>query len=129
MKHKSYLQTIGKLFSGVNSGKRIKATVKKLSLLAIARVAVWLFVLVPLGAQMTVPVVQAHFLPAVVDLRTPDGLVTMALTATSGDLAGCQLSNVRIGTAASVSLLPANKGRSYNAAFKKAIYLRYQPLM
>ena len=120
MKHKSYLRTIGKLFSGVNSGKRIKVTVQKLSLLAIARVAVSLFVLVPLGAQMTVPVVQAHFLPAVIDLRTPDGLVTMALTATSGDLAGCQLSNVRIGTAASVSLLPANKGRTYNAAFKKS---------
>jgi len=120
MKDKSCLQIPGALSDANNPGKHIRVTLQKLSLLAIACAFAWLFVLVPAGAQVTVPVVEAHFVPAVVDLRTPDGLITMALTATSGDLSGCQLSNVHIGTASSISLLAANKGRTYNAAFRKS---------
>ena len=120
MNDKRGFLTISALFRGVNSRKGTATTAPRLSRLPIVVFMTWLFTLCPFGAEAAAPVVQARFLPAVVDLRSPGGLLTIVLTAASGDLAACQLSNVRLGTAASVSLIPSNNGRTYRVAFNKS---------
>jgi hypothetical protein len=104
MTHKRHLRTIAAVFGYVLSkdGRMTKAP--GFSRLAVAVMIACSSLLASSGAESAVPVVQARFPADVVDLRGPGGHITLVLTAASGNLAGCQLSNVHIGTAASVSL-------------------------
>jgi beta-glucosidase len=71
----------------------------------------------PVAFAQSVPTVQARFTPDPIDLRTP-GTVSVMLTATAGDLAGCTLTNLHIGPAA--PLFVANDGHLFKAAFNKS---------
>ena len=75
---------------------------------------------IPMAAAQSTPTLQAQFVPNAINLRTPGGLVSVVLSATSGDLAGCTVSNVHIGTAAPVLLSPSSDRRTYVAAFNKS---------
>jgi beta-glucosidase len=68
----------------------------------------------------TLPAVQAQFEPAVINMRTSGRQVKVVLTAASGDLAGCQVSDVNIGTAAAVAIAPSAGGRTYVATFNES---------
>jgi beta-glucosidase len=71
----------------------------------------------PFAAAQTVPTVQAQFSSSTIDLTSP-GIVTVTLSATTGDLAGCTLSNVHIGPATPIIL--SSNGHFYKAAFNKS---------
>src|SRR4051794_32659379 len=75
---------------------------------------------IPMAAAQSAPTLQAQFVPNAINLRAPGGLVTIVLSATSGDLSACTLSNVHIGTAAPVLLSPSSDRRTYVAAFSKS---------
>ncbi len=71
----------------------------------------------PFAAAQSLPTVQARFFPDTIDLRSP-GFVTVSLSATTGDLAGCTLTNLHIGPA--TPLFVANDAHLYKAAFNKS---------
>ena len=71
----------------------------------------------PFAAAQSLPTVQARFFPDTIDLRSP-GTVTVTLTATTGDLAGCTLNNVHIGPV--TPLFVGSDGHFFKAAFNKS---------
>jgi beta-glucosidase len=71
----------------------------------------------PFAAAQSLPTVQARFFPDTIDLRSP-GTVTVTLTATSGDLAGCTLNNLHIGPA--TPMFVGTDGHFFKAAFNKS---------
>ena len=71
----------------------------------------------PFAAAQSLPAVQARFFPDTIDLRSP-GTVTVTLTATSGDLAGCTLNNLHIGPA--TPMFVGTDGHFFKAAFNKS---------
>ena len=84
-----------------------------------AFVSLALVLATPFAAAQSLPTVQARFSSDTIDLRIP-GIVTVTLTATTGDLAGCTLSNLRIGTAAPIIVAPSADRRLYKVAFNKS---------
>src|SRR4029453_10208130 len=72
----------------------------------------------PFAAAQSIPTLQARFSSDTIDLRTP-GIVTVTLTAMTGDLAGCTLSNLRSGTAVPIIVAPSADRRLYKVAFNK----------
>jgi beta-glucosidase len=70
----------------------------------------------PFAAAQSLPTVQAKFSTDTIDLRTP-GTVTVTLTATTGDLAGCTLTNLHMGPFA--PLFVGTDGHFFKAAFNK----------
>jgi beta-glucosidase len=71
----------------------------------------------PFAAAQSLPTVQAQFSTDTIDLRTP-GTVTVSLTATTGDLAGCTLTNLHIGPATPIFV--SSNGHFFKAAFNKS---------
>jgi beta-glucosidase len=71
----------------------------------------------PFAAAQSLPTVQAQFSTDTIDLRSP-GTVTVTLTATTGDLAGCTLNNLHIGPA--TPLFVGTNGHFFKAAFNKS---------
>jgi beta-glucosidase len=71
----------------------------------------------PFAAAQSLPTVQARFFPDTIDLRSP-GTITVTLTATTGDLAGCTLNNLHIGPA--TPLFVGSDGHFYKATFNKS---------
>ena len=71
----------------------------------------------PFAAAQSLPTVQARFFPDTIDLRSP-GTVTVTLTATAGDLAGCTLNDVHIGPAK--PMFVGTDGHFFKAAFNKS---------
>src|SRR5688572_26020007 len=68
----------------------------------------------------TAPALQAKFVPDVVNMRTPGGVVNVMLTAQSGDLSACTLADVRMGPAVPLSIAPSSDRRTYVASFRKS---------
>lgn len=75
---------------------------------------------VPVATAQSSPTIQARFVPDVINMRTPGGLVTVVLTASAGSLAACSLSDVHLGTAATVTLTASSDRRTYVATFRKS---------
>jgi len=69
------------------------------------------------AAAQSFPTVQAKFSTDTIDLRIP-GIVTVTLTATTGDLAGCTLTNLHMGPA--TPLFVGSDGHFFKAAFNKS---------
>src|SRR6187431_1379346 len=68
-------------------------------------------------AWAQVPAVEAKFTPRTLNLSA-NGVASVELPATNGSLAGCTASNVMIGTAAAVSVLPS--GDAIVATFNRS---------
>lgn len=64
--------------------------------------------------------VHARFVPEAINMRATGGLVTVVLTAPFGELSGCSLTNVSIGTAVPVSIAPSVDKRTYVVTFNKS---------
>lgn len=63
---------------------------------------------------------QAKFVPETINMRTLQGSVNVVLSAATGDLAACALSDVRMGPASALSVAASADRRTYVAAFRKA---------
>jgi beta-glucosidase len=63
------------------------------------------------------PSVKAKFEPGNINMNAPGKEVKVELSAVNGDLLGCTISDVRLGTAAPVSLTSSAGGKTYIARF------------
>ncbi len=85
------------------------------------RMAVAAGVALALGAGLAqaAPTMQARLSPDMINMRVSGGLVTVVLTASSGDLSTCSLSNLHIGTASPAYVAPSSDRKSYVLSFNK----------
>ena len=72
------------------------------------------------AATPDAPTFQAQITPQTINMAAQGGMISVELTAVSGGLAGCTLSNVHIGPTAPVSLTLSPGGNKYVASFNKS---------
>jgi len=77
-------------------------------------------VAIPMAAAQSLPSVQAKVEPASINLAAQGGKVKVTLSAESGDLKDCTISNIHIGPTAPASVSPSAGGRTYVAEFNKS---------
>jgi len=75
---------------------------------------------IPIATAQTLPTVQAKLEPTSINLAAQGGQVKVTLSAVSGDLKDCSISNVHIGPTAPVSVNSSAGGRTYVAEFNKS---------
>ena len=63
------------------------------------------------------PSIEAKFEPGSINMNKPDKEVKVVLSAATGDLRGCSISDVRLGTAVPVSLSSSADGKTFVARF------------
>jgi len=69
------------------------------------------------AAAGALPAVEAKFEPANINMNKADKEVKVVLSAVTGDLRGCSVSDVRLGTASPISLSSSAGGKTYVARF------------
>ncbi len=71
------------------------------------------------GLAQAAPTMTARITPEAINMRVSGGLVTVVLTADSGDLSTCKLSNLHIGTAAPAYVAQSSDRKSWVLSFNK----------
>jgi len=72
------------------------------------------------AATGNTPTVQAQIVPQTINMAAQGGMIDLELTAASGDLSACTLSDVHIGPTAPVSLTVSPGRHKYVASFNKS---------
>ena len=71
-------------------------------------------------AAQSLPRVEAKFNPSTLDMQAPGVPANVVFSAVDGDLRGCAVSDVHIGTAAAAEVSPSAGGKTYVATFDKS---------